>query len=108
MGVFRRDKGVSEDVPVAVAPGDTVPIDRVRSRRPVRIVGQVSRVRTKPSRGIPSLCVQVSDGTGTVVALWTGRRSLGGVTLGRTIVIEGVAADTPEGPTFMNPSYELL
>ena len=64
-------------------------------------------MRTKPARGIPSLCVQVSDGTGTVVALWTGRRSIGGVGLGRTIVLEGVASDSPDGLTFMNPSYEL-
>ena len=104
MGIFRRER--QEDVG-SIGPVGTEPIGSIAARRHVRVAGQVSRMRTKPARGIPSLCVQVSDGTGTVVALWTGRRSIGGVGLGRTIVLEGVASDSPDGLTFMNPSYEL-
>ena len=65
-------------------------------------------MKTKPARGIPSLCVRITDETGTVVAVWTGRRSIGGIALGRRVLLEGVASDSPDGLTFMNPSYELL
>lgn len=105
MGIFRRDKTAGQ---ITARPVGTEQIGSIGARRFVRVAGEVSRIRTKPARGIPSLCVQVSDGTGTVVALWTGRRAIGGVVLGRSILLEGVASDSPDGLTFMNPSYELL
>ena len=106
MALFGRNRNRNG---AAVDPGTdgTTPIAAVRARSHVRVLGQVSRTRTKPARGIPSLCVQVNDGTGTVLAVWTGRRSIGGVELGRTILVEGVATDTPDGLTFLNPVYEL-
>ena len=105
MGIFRRGARDEAQFP---APADTAPIGSAGPRRHIRVCGEVSRLRVTPARGVPSLCVQVSDGTGTVVAVWTGRRSLGGVSLGRRIILEGVAAESPDGLTFMNPAYELL
>ena len=46
--------------------------------------------------------------TGSVTVVWSGRRSIGGVGLGRRIIIEGVPMKGPHGLTFTNPSYELL
>jgi hypothetical protein len=51
--------------------------------------------------------VSIADNTGSVTAVWTGRRSIGGISLGRTIVIEGVAVQHGDHLEFNNPMYEL-
>ena len=105
MGIFRRGKSDDAQDERRV---DAEAIASVVPRRHVRVAGEVSQMKTKPARGIPSLCVRITDETGTVVAVWTGRRSIGGIALGRRVLLEGVASDSPDGLTFMNPSYELL
>jgi hypothetical protein len=52
--------------------------------------------------------VSITDATGTVTAVWTGRRSIGGITLGRSVVIEGVAVQHGSALEFTNPAYTLL
>ncbi|CAB4705314.1 MAG: hypothetical protein F2934_09900 [Actinobacteria bacterium] len=103
-GLFRR-KGNRDEA----APTDgTTPIALTPFRQTVRVRGQVTKIRQRPARGLPSLVVTISDESGRVTAIWSGRRSIGGIGLGRDIVIEGVAAPSPDGPTFLNPSYLLL
>ena len=76
-------------------------------RERTRVRGQVFRVKLRPSGGMPSLEVTLTDETGSVVAVWSGRRSIGGVGLGRVLIVEGVPVRTPDGLTFTNPAYEL-
>jgi hypothetical protein len=52
--------------------------------------------------------VTISDETATVTAVWTGRREIGGVTLGRRIAISGVAVRRGDHLEFKNPDYTLL
>jgi hypothetical protein len=40
--------------------------------------------------------------------VWSGRRSIGGLELGRKVVIEGVPMASPTGLRFLNPAYTLL
>jgi hypothetical protein len=54
------------------------------------------------------LAVTVADETGTVTAVWTGRRSIGGITLGRRVAIKGVPGLHGSRLEFTNPSYTLL
>ena len=89
-------------------PDDTVTIARISPRSRVRIRGQVVQMRQRPASGLPSLVITISDGTGRAVAVWSGRRALGGVTLGRSLVIEGIPVATADGPVFHNPTYTLL
>ncbi len=65
-------------------------------------------MRARPTDGLPALAVTISDDSGTAVAVWTGRRSIGGVALGRGLVIEGVAIRRGEQLEFTNPEYTLL
>lgn len=104
MSMLRRKAKPDSDAPAD--PGCTL-ISELAPRTAVRIRGQVVRMRARPARGLPSLEVVVDDGSGRVIAVWSGRRSIGGVSLGRHLVIEGVAVMTDEGPTFLNPMYEL-
>jgi len=84
------------------------PIAEAVARRPVRVVGSVVRMRARPTSGQPSLAVTVSDDTGSVVAVWTGRRAIGGITLGRRVVLDGVPRTVGDRLEFVNPAYTLL
>ena len=55
-----------------------------------------------------TLEVAFSDGTGRAVAVFTGRRRIGGISPGRAIVCEGVGRDEASRLVLMNPAYTLL
>ncbi|MCE9623470.1 MAG: OB-fold nucleic acid binding domain-containing protein [Actinomycetia bacterium] len=95
---------VSEPHPEPVS----VSIADMQARQFVCVCGKVTRMTARPTSGQPALAVMVSDDTGTVTAVWTGRRSIGGVTLGRRIAIKGVAVAHGAKLEFTNPSYTLL
>ena len=87
-----------------------MPISDVRPREEVSVVGEITSVRIVPRAGSPSLEAAISDGTGTIVSMWTGRRSIAGIAPGKRLVVSGRA--TPQGGQgrllIMNPRYELL
>lgn len=80
----------------------------IQARQFVCVTGKVTRMTARPTSGQPALAVMVSDDTGTVTAVWTGRRSIGGITLGRRVAIRGVAVAHGSKLEFTNPSYTLL
>ena len=87
---------------------DVTPLDDVTPRSPTRVAGEVQVMRIVPRAGAPSLEVTVSDGHGQIVAVFYGRRRIGGVTPGRRLILEGVAAEK-DGRLFIhNPVYQLL
>lgn len=108
MGLLRGRKS-ADDQP---AEGDdraaATEIAAVVPRRRAQVVGEVTRMRARPTSGLPSLAVTLSDGTGTVVAVWTGRRAIGGITLGRRLLLDGVPRRVGDRLEFVNPAYTLL
>jgi hypothetical protein len=102
MGMFRRAKPEAPPVDATI-----VAIADAPARTTVRVRGQITRMRTRPTNGLPSLAISVADDTGTVTAVWTGRRAIGGISLGRTLVIEGVAVRRGDHLEFTNPAYTL-
>lgn len=85
-----------------------VPIDEVDSRSVVALVGEVRSVRIVPRAGAPSLEVSISDGHGTAVGIFFGRKSLAGVGPGRTLRFAGRAQRDKGRVTLYNPEYEFL
>ena len=79
-------------------------------RREVTLMGEISSLRIVPRAGSPSLEATINDGTGALIAVWTGRRRIAGVAPGRRLMIAGRGA--PIGYRgrllFYNPRYELL
>lgn len=90
------------------SPSNATPIAEAVAREHLRIEGQVMRMRSRPTNRQPALAVTISDETGSATAVWTGRRELGGVTLGRRMAIEGVAVRVGDRLEFTNPAYTLL
>lgn len=90
---------------------DVVPIAELAARREGTIVGEITNMRIVPRPdGSPWLEATVSDGTGVMIAMWTGRKRIAGVRSGRRLMLTGRGA--PIGPSgrllVYNPRYELL
>jgi hypothetical protein len=87
-----------------------IPIESVLPRHVSTVVGEISSVRIVNKAGAPWLEVTISDGTGKLVAMWTGRRKIAGIKPGKRVVVSGRAAPTGPGGRLLvyNPRYELL
>ena len=89
---------------------DVTSIDAVRPREEVAVVGEITSLRIVPHEGSPWLEATISDGTGSLVVMWTGRRRIAGVAPGKRLVVSGRGA--PYGKhgrvRLLNPRYELL
>lgn len=86
----------------ATSIGDLVPRTRVW------VGGEIQGVQVVPRQGSPSLEVRVHDGTGRVVAVFTGRRSIGGMGPGRRVLLEGLVHADGNRLVLINPEYTLL
>jgi hypothetical protein len=87
------------------------PIGEIEPREEATIVGQIGSLRIVPHPdGSPWLEATVTDGTGTLVAMWTGRKRIAGIHEGQKLMITG--RGTPSGRSgrllIYNPRYELL
>ncbi len=93
------------------AKAGTVPIAQLQARVEADVVGEITSLRVVPKpNGSSWLEASVTDGTGTMTVMWTGRRRIAGVKPGARLQVGGRAA--PNGPgnrlLMLNPRYELL
>ncbi|MEY4174154.1 MAG: hypothetical protein RI900_1319 [Actinomycetota bacterium] len=84
------------------------PIAEVEPRRPVHVGGEVVRTRLTPRSGVQTFEITVSDGTGTIVAMFTGRRHVAGLEHHRAVVLDGVPRPERGRLVMLNPAYTLL
>jgi hypothetical protein len=84
------------------------PIAEAPLRAPIRVGGEVQKVQIVPRAGSPSLEVTVSDGYGKAVGVFTGRRQIAGLTIGRNVVLEGVSRKERNRLVVLNPAYTLV
>jgi RecG-like helicase len=83
----------------------------MEARTEVTVVGEITSLRIVPHQGSPWLEATVTDGSGNLIVMWTGRRSIAGVSPGKRLAISGRAlpADASNRRLkIMNPAYELL
>jgi RecG-like helicase len=76
-------------------------------RQHARIAGVIRRMTVLPMEGKEALQALVSDGTGEVTIVFMGRRGIGGLTLGKRVVVEGVLAEQRGGTRMVNPRLEF-
>ncbi len=87
-------------------PGCTL-IASAQPRQMARIAGIVEGIRVRPREGVPAIEAVVTDGSGSVTAVWLGRRILPGLQLGKRLVLEGRLGGDPKSLVLMNPRYEF-
>jgi len=90
----------------ATVPG-SVRIDQAPSRARIRLAGVVNRISVVPGQGGDSLEAVLTDGTGEITAVWTGRRAIPGMFLGTRMIVEGVLVASPGGRRMVNPAFEF-
>ncbi len=86
-------------------------VSEITPKSRVTVIGEISSLRIVPRNGSPWLEATVSDGSGSMVVMWTGRREIAGVTPGKRLSVTGLAMPLRTGGTkmkLMNPAYELL
>ncbi len=83
-------------------------MDTIAPRTRVKVGGEVRSVRIVPRAGAPALEVTVSDGRGSIVGVFLGRRKIAGLSPGRKVAFEGVSARDGKRYLLFNPIYELL
>jgi hypothetical protein len=84
------------------------PIDEAPLRAPVRVGGEIQKVQIVPRAGSSSLEVTVADGHGKAVGVFTGRRHIAGLTIGRNVVLEGMSRKERNRLVVLNPVYTLV
>jgi hypothetical protein len=77
-------------------------------RQRVKVVGEIQAIRVVPRAGSPSVEVTIDDGTGEVVAVFTGRSRIGGLGHGKGVIVEGMGRPEGDHLEILNPSYTLL
>ena len=84
------------------------PIGNVVARTRSTVGGEVTRMRSVPRSGSPAFEVMIKDGTGEMVAVFVGRRSIAGIEIGGHLVVEGVPRAEQHRTVMVNPAYTLL
>lgn len=84
------------------------PIGELRPRVRVTVGGEVIRTRLTPYSGVQTFEITVSDGTGKMAAMFTGRRHIAGLEHHRAVVLEGVARPEKGRLVMLNPAYTLV
>jgi hypothetical protein len=87
-------------------PGVTLIAD-ARARIRARFEGDVRRIRIHSLAAVPTLELQLDDGSGRISALFMGRRGISGIECGRRLAIEGTPVAGERGLTLYNPAYDL-
>ena len=95
------------DLRQEVAAVGGTPVTACAVGQPVCVAGTLRQVVLRPRAGVPTLEAEVYDGSGTVTLIWLGRRRIGGIEPGRSLVARGRLTLQGERPTIYNPSYEL-
>ena len=109
-GKLSQDEGERRAATVrdwASAQAGVTLISNAQPRTVARVAGIVEGIRVRPREGLPAIEAVVTDGSGTVTAVWLGRRALPGLQLGRKLILEGRLAGDPNSLQLMNPLYEF-
>ena len=85
----------------------TVRLESVQPRTVARVAGQVESIKVRPREGVQAFEAVLSDGTGMVLAVWLGRRTVPGLTIGSRLVLEGTIGGGRGQLQVMNPRYEF-
>jgi hypothetical protein len=87
-------------------PGVTL-ISAVAPRSVAKVAGVVDVMRVRPRQGVQAFEADVTDGTGTVTAVWLGRSTVPGVSIGARIVLEGRFGGDRTNLHVINPAFEF-
>ena len=99
------ERAAQELVPKAAG---TTPIGQATWRRRIRVAGRVRSIRVPTQTASANLECTLTDGTGTILLVFLGRRSVAGIQQGARLVAEGMVGSWEGRLAILNPDYELI
>ena len=87
--------------------GQPMQIGDSRHREVVDVAGTLRHVTLRPRGSTPAMEAELWDGTGHVLLVWLGRRSIPGIEPGRKLVVHGRLTSMKGQRAIFNPAYEL-
>ena len=85
-----------------------VPLSNMPMRERTAVCGEVRRMTIKPRAGIPAVEVEISDGSGELTVIFSGREKIAGIGHNRGLLVTGVAYFEGSRRVMLNPVYRLL
>jgi len=101
------DELVDRELQGECAGAGATAVTRCTRGEPVCVAGTLRAVTLRPRAGVPTLEAELYDGTGAITLIWLGRRRIGGVECGRSIVARGRLTEHDGRRTIYNAEYEL-
>ncbi|MBD5787676.1 OB-fold nucleic acid binding domain-containing protein [Cellulosimicrobium terreum] len=83
-------------------------VSELPDRRRATVSGVLRSVVLRPREGVPTVEVELYDGSGAIDLVWLGRRRIAGIEPGRRARAEGLVCEVDGRRTMFNPRYELL
>jgi len=83
-------------------------IEEIERGKLIQVTGVVKSATVKPNTQNPSYEVEVFDGSGNLIVIWQGRKSVKGVNPGTQIEVEGRITFLNGKPCLHNPVYKIL
>lgn len=87
---------------------DSQPIGSVTFRQRAKVAGRIARIRVGSSDSVPFLTVRLEDSTGGIILVFSGRKSVPGISPGRRLIAEGMVGEFGGHLAILNPGYEFL
>jgi hypothetical protein len=112
-GLLRRKapEPCEDDSPDGETPSTAPGISRIGSLdKPGKVVveGRIRVVEIKPVKSNSVLACEISDGSGTLTALFYGRSHIPGIVCGARVRFKGSVGIKDGHPVMINPAYELI
>lgn len=82
-------------------------MSEVAPRTVATVAGRIVSVQVEPRDAAPRLTIRVDDGSGSIEAIFMGRREIPGIEPGVSIQLHGRVCNTDPFRRIYNPSFEL-
>jgi hypothetical protein len=77
-------------------------------RQRIWVVGKIRSLRGKRDKDASNLECEISDGTGSLLLVFQGRRRIPGIAIGARVRAEGMVGSWRRHLAILNPDYELV
>jgi hypothetical protein len=84
------------------------PMKEAKLRQRIWVTGKIRWLRGKTDKNAANLECEITDGTGSLLLVFQGRRRIPGIAVGSLLVAEGMVGSWSRRLAILNPDYELV
>jgi hypothetical protein len=84
------------------------PMVNAKRRERIWVAGRILALRGRTDNEAANLECEISDGTGSLLLVFQGRRRIPGIAIGARLVAEGMVGSWRRRLAILNPDYELV